>query len=328
VPYLHYCDVAVPPLGESKGEWEIFWLLTREMERIAKERNLPVLDGCGRGSNDFKTLHQRYTNQGALGQNDDDKVMTEILHGDSTEGMTIESLKVTGIAKFTSAGKPVAADAINNPDWRGKGVMTTLTRFTEHKEPWPTYSGRATTFIDHPWFIEMREQFPIHKASPKAGGDYPFQFVSCHARWSIHSTWRDTPMMLRLQRGEPQVWINQIDATKIGVKDFEYAEIYNNYGSIRMRIKVSTMVRPGVAYYYHAWEPHQFPNHESYKWLIPGIVNPILMAGGYGQINHAMNRYQPGSAVQDTRVGIKPWHGQETKTYPVTKNPVPQMPEA
>ena len=31
----------------------------------------------------------------------------------------------------------------------------------------------------------------------------PFQMVSCHARWSIHSQWRDNPMMLRLQRGEP-----------------------------------------------------------------------------------------------------------------------------
>ena len=270
VPYLHYCDVAVPPLGESKGEWEIFWLLTREMERYAKEKNLPVLDGCGRGSNDFKTLHQRYSNQGELGQHDDEKVMKEILHGDATEGMTIEGLKQTGIAKFTSAGKPVAADAINNPDWKGEGVMTTLTRFTVHKEPWPTYSGRITSFIDHPWFIEMREQFPI-------------------------------------------------DAERVGVKDFEYVEIFNNYGSVRMRVKVAAMVRPGVAYYYHAWEPHQFPNHQSFKWLIPGLVNPLYMAGGYGQINHAMNRYQPGSAVQDTRIGIRPWHGQATGAHPVKR---------
>ncbi|MBK6280022.1 MAG: molybdopterin-dependent oxidoreductase [Gammaproteobacteria bacterium] len=36
VPYLHYCDVAMPPLGEQKGEWEIYWLLTREIRRIAK----------------------------------------------------------------------------------------------------------------------------------------------------------------------------------------------------------------------------------------------------------------------------------------------------
>ena len=43
------------------------------------------------------------------------------------------------------------------------------------------------------------------------------------------------------------------------------------------------------------------------------------MAGGYGQINHAMNRYQPGSAVQDTRIGIRPWTGQATGAKPVVK---------
>ncbi|SMB25046.1 putative steroid C25 dehydrogenase-like alpha-subunit [Sterolibacterium denitrificans] len=319
IPYLHYCDAAVPPLAESKGEWEIFWLLTQEMERYAREKNQPVLDGCGRGEIDLKTLHRRYTNQGALGQHDEDKVMAEILKSSATKGMTIEGLRQTGIAKYTATGNDVQVTALHNPDWKGEGVLTTLTRFTMRKEPWPTYSGRITSFLDHPWFIEMREQFPIHKDSPRAGGDYPFIFVSCHARWSIHSTWRDTPMMLRLQRGEPLVYLNPTDAAKIGVKDFEYVEIYNNYGSIRMRLKVTAMVRPGVAYYYHAWEPHQFPNHESYKNLIPGLVKPLHMAGDYGQINQGMNHWQPGSAVQDTRIGIRPWHGQETKVRPVAK---------
>jgi DMSO reductase family type II enzyme molybdopterin subunit len=317
IPYLHYCDAAVPPLAESKGEWEIYWLLTKEMEDYAKAKNQPILDGCGRGTIDMKTIHQRYTNQGDLGQHDQDKVTEEILRSESTKGMTVEGLRETGIAKYTSTGKNVQATALNNPDWKGEGVLTTMTRFTVHKEPWPTYSGRISSFIDHPWFIEAHEQFANHKDSPKAGGNYPFIFVSCHARWSIHSTWRDTPMMLRLQRGEPLVYLNPTDAAKIGVKDFEYVEIYNDYGSVRMRLKVTAMVRPGVAYYYHAWEPHQFPNHASYKNLIPGLVKPLHYAGGYGHINHALNRFQPGSAVQDTRIGIKPWTGQETAIKPV-----------
>ena len=125
-------------------------------------------------------------------------------------------------------------------------------------------------------------------------------------------------MMLRLQRGEPLVYLNPTDADRLAVKDHEYVEIFNNYGSVRMRLKVTAMVRPGVAYYYHAWEPHQFPNHESYKWLIPGLVKPLHMAGDYGQIEHAMNRFQPGSAVQDTRIGIRPWSGQPTGAVPVS----------
>ena len=40
--------------------------------------------------------------------------------------------------------------------------------------------------------LEADEAFPNHKSSPTAGGDHPFQFISCHSRWSIHSVWRDT----------------------------------------------------------------------------------------------------------------------------------------
>jgi hypothetical protein len=72
-----------------------------------------------------------------------------------------------------------------------------------------------------------------------------------------------------------------------------------------MRIKYSTMIRPGVAYYFHAWDPTQFPNHESYKWIIPGIPNPLHMAGGDGQLHFGINHFQLGSYVQDTRVGIR-----------------------
>ncbi|QDX79936.1 hypothetical protein B9N43_00915 [Denitratisoma sp. DHT3] len=318
-PYLHYCDQAIPPLAESKDEFEIYWLLSREIERIAKARDLPVFNSCHRPT-DWKTLHQRYSCEGALGPKDAERVLSDIIEQSSaTKGMSLEQLKTVGAARFVATGGNVSPAYTYNPDWKGKGVLNTLIAFTEYKEPWPTFSGRLTSFIDHPWFLELGEQLPTHKPSPKAGGNYPFQFVSCHARWSIHSTWRDTPMMLRFQRGEPQVWINPADAHRIGVKDYDYAEIHNDYGSVRMRIKFSTMVRPGVAYYYHAWEPHQFPNHQSFKWLIPGLINPLHMAGGTSQLQHGISKYQAGTAVQDTRVGIRPWTGQPTGAKPVVK---------
>jgi hypothetical protein len=62
-----------------------------------------------------------------------------------------------------------------------------------------------------------------------------------------------------------------------------------------------------VAYYFHAWEPNQFPDHKSYKWLIPGLMKPLHMAGGQGHLHFGINHLQSGSMVQDTRVGIRPW---------------------
>ena len=306
VPYIHYCDAAVPPLGEAKDEYEIYWLLAEAIQKKAIARNLPEFDGCGKRPTDWKTLHTRYSNHGDLGQKDAEKLQTHILEASKAcDGMTVESLKKTGIAKFKSTGDNVGPVHLYNPDWKGEGVLTTLTQFTEHKDRWPTYSGRLTSYIDHPWFIESGETITTHKGSPKAGGDYPFQMVSCHSRWSIHSTWRDTPMLLRFQRGEPVMYLNPIDAEKLDIPDGDYAELYNDYDTCHMRIKYSTMIRPGVAFYFHAWEPHQFPNHKSYKWLIPGLIKPLHVAGGYGQINHGLNKYQPGTAVQDTRCGIR-----------------------
>ena len=61
---------------------------------------------------------------------------------------------------------------------------------------------------------EAHEALAGHVESPKAGGDHPFRLISCHARWSIHSVWRDTPVLLRLQRGEPVVYLNPADAVR------------------------------------------------------------------------------------------------------------------
>jgi DMSO reductase family type II enzyme molybdopterin subunit len=306
-PYLHYCDAAVAPVGESKDEWEMFWLLSKRIEEIAREKDLPVFEGCGKVPIDWKELHQKYSLQGEYGPKDAEKVTQHVIdNSPSCAGMQIEELKKTGPQKFKSGGLNISPTFHFNPDWKGEGVLTTLTHFTKYKWRWPTYTGRQQFYIDHPWFLESGEALPTHKEAPKGGGDYPFQLISCHSRWSIHSTWRDTPMLLRLQRGEPALYLNENEALELGIEDGGWAELYNDLGKMHMRIKYSTMVRPGVAYYFHAWEPSQFPEHKSYKWLIPGLMKPLHMAGGEGQLRFGINHFQAGSAVQDTHIGIRP----------------------
>ena len=305
-PYLHYCDAAVPPLGESRDEWEIYYLLTERLQQIARETDMPVMNACGKRDVDWKELHDQYTSHGAYGPKDAEKVTQAILDDSpNMNGVTIAELREKGVHKFSSVGENMQPTNQFNPDWKGEGVLTSMTSFTEHKNRWPTYTGRIQSYIDHPWFIAAREALPLHKPSPKAGGDYPFQMVSCHSRWSIHTTWRDVPMLLRMQRGEPVMLVNSHEAQQMGLVDNDFAEFYNDLGTIVMRVKHSTMIRPGVAFYFHAWEPHQFPNHESYKWLIPGIPKPLHLAGGDGQLKFGINHFQLGSYVQDTRVGIR-----------------------
>jgi DMSO reductase family type II enzyme molybdopterin subunit len=305
VPYLHYCDAAVRPVGEAKDEWEIYSLLAREIQRIAIERDIAPSQGCGDTFVDLQTFADRFSFAGEYGPEDVEGVNQRILENSpAAEGMTIEGLKQTGIAKYRNVGGQGIQENLFNSDWEGEGVLRSLTDMSEHRWRWPTLTGRQQSYIDHPWFIEADESLPGHKESPKAGGDHPFQFISCHSRWSIHSVWRDTPMLLRLQRGEPVVYLNPDEAKQLGIADGSWTKISNDYDSIYMRAKHSTMVRPRVAYYFHAWEPHQFPEHKSYKWLIPGLMKPLHFAGGEGHLGWFFGHFEPGTHVQDTRVAI------------------------
>lgn len=309
VPYLHYCDAAIPPVGESKDEWEIYWLLSKRVQELAIERKLPAQKPCGLSKEvDLKQIHSIMSGDGGWGPKDAAAVTQSILdYSTSTMGMKIEDLKQTGVQKYKATGSTLLQSQLYNEDWKGEGVLTVAQHQVKHKWRWPTLTGRQQFYIDHPWFVEARESLPTHKESPKAGGDYPFQMISCHSRWSVHSIWRDTPLLMRLQRGEPLLYLNPSDAEKLGIADHEWAEIFNRLGTVHMRIKHSTMVRPGVAYYFHAWEPHQFPDHQSYKWITPGLMNPMHFAGGEGHVQWAFAMFEPGTHVQDTRIGIRPW---------------------
>lgn len=306
IPYLHYCDAAVKPVGESKDEWEIYYLLAEKVQEKARARNLPELDGCGKRPVDLKQVAERYSFERAYGAKDAEKVMENILKLSScAKGMSVEGLRQTGIEKYRDTGATAYQNQLYNSDWKGEGVLQALQHFTKDKWRWPTQTGRQQFYIDHPWFIEAGESLPTSKASPKVGGDYPFQMVCCHARWSIHSIWRDTPILMRLQRGEPVMLVNHSDLARVGIKDGEYAEFYNDHGTFVMQVKASTMVRPGIAYYFHAWEPHQFKDHKSYKWAIPGLMKPMHFAGGEGHIGWRFAIWEPGTQVQDTRIGIR-----------------------
>lgn len=74
-------------------------------------------------------------------------------------------------------------------------------RFVQNKEVWPTLTGRQQFLIDHPWYLEAGEALPVHEEAPKAGGEHPLRLTGGHTRWSIHATWRDSPLMLRLREG-------------------------------------------------------------------------------------------------------------------------------
>ena len=137
-----------------------------------------------------------------------------------------------------------------------------------------------------------------------AGGDHPLMLTSAHTRWSIHSMWRDQPMMLQLQRGEPIVCLNAEDARERGIADHDWVRVWNDLGSFEARAKPSGAIHPGQIHIYHGWEPFQFRTGVSQQSLVPSPIKPTQLVGDYGHLHWGFDRYEPNQVDRDTRVDI------------------------
>ncbi len=175
-------------------------------------------------------------------------------------------------------------------------------RFVQEKEAWPTYSGRQQFLIDHPWFEEAGEALPVHKEPPKAGGDHPLLLTGGHTRWSIHAIWRDSSLMLRLQRGEPVAYVSVKDARERKVVDGDRIRVFSDVGEFEVMAKVGFSVRPGQVIVYHAWEPYQFKGWKGQQEPVAAPFKPLHLAGDYGQIHYRGIYNGPGHHPRAQRV--------------------------
>ncbi|RMF24276.1 MAG: hypothetical protein D6760_03650, partial [Deltaproteobacteria bacterium] len=211
-PYLTMADRAVPPLGESKSEWEIFALLAERVARVARERGLESVRGFRGDDCSLVDLGDRFTDGGRFGPADDEKVFEFILKvSGATRGISADDLRRSGGALPLEGLGPQEGGGVHSDYIKGEPVVP-LRHNVEKKQPYPTLTGRQQFYIDHPWFLELGEELPTYKRPPRPGGDHPFTMTGGHTRWSIHAVWRDHALMLHLQRGEPVVLVNSADA--------------------------------------------------------------------------------------------------------------------
>ena len=80
---------------------------------------------------------------------------------------------------------------------------------------------------------EMREQYPFYLCT---GARLPY---------AIHSRVHKTPW-LRSLRPDPTCEINRQDAACLGLKEGDSAVLSSPYGEIRMKVKVTGKIKPGV----------------------------------------------------------------------------------
>jgi nitrate reductase alpha subunit len=306
IPYLLLCEKAVEPLGEAKPEWEIFGLLARKIQERARKRGVRGVRDSVNGETDLSTVYERWSRDGRFHESDPRSALDVLLKNTrSTGGLGLAEAEKTGMLPIVQAeGGPKPLYAVGT-DFQPGRTLYPHARFVEGKEVWPTFSGRQQFLIDHSWYEEVGETLPVQKEPPRAGGEYPLRLTGGHTRWSIHATWRDSSLMLRLQRGIPAVWMSTRDAESRGVRDGELVRVFNDNGAFEASVKLAGAVQPGQLIIYHAWEAYQFKEWKGQQEPVVAPWKALHLAGGYGQIHYRMIYGAPGHSPRGGTVDVE-----------------------
>jgi nitrate reductase alpha subunit len=213
---------------------------------------------------------------------------------------------------------------ITSPEWSGSEHggrrYSPFTINTERLKPWHTLTGRQHFYLDHDWIEGFGEQLPVYRppldmhrlfGEPRLGRngelEITVRYLTPHSKWSIHSEYQDNLLMLTLSRGGPTIWMSEVDASKINIRDNDWVEAVNRNGVVVARAVVSHKMPEGTVYMYHAQERVvDVPRAEStgrrggiHNSLTRLLVKPTHLIGGYAQLSFAFNYLGPTGNQRD-----------------------------
>ena len=298
--YHRFTNLAQPianmkPVGEAKDEWSIFALIAKKLEEIAnKPENkdkAKVPDDkkhAREGYHDLTICYKEFTNTDEESEaaaepylgNDKLAVQAALEKCEQYEPWTMEKMyKAGGFLQLNEkAGKlsPLYAD---RPYFTFENTLYKFERLE-------TLSGRQTFYVDHEWYLQLGAETnsALEGIRPKTK-KYPFTMMTPHARWSIHSNWKQSRILQRLQRGVPYIQVNRKVAEKKGVKDGDTIRIFNNLGEFYAMAKVSSSCPPDSLVMEHGWEPYMYLYKKGHNEVVPMSLNLLEMADGWGHLN-------------------------------------------
>ena len=219
---------------------------------------------------------------------------------------------------------------LNSPMWSGLTengrAYSPFTYNVEAKMPWRTLTGRQHFYLDHPLYIQFGEHLPTYKPKPlptqyadlkfskEVGPTKMLNYLTPHGKWHIHSTYGDNQRMTTLSRGVEPFWINDHDASEIGIVDNDWVEVHNDNGVVVTRAAVSARIPRGICIQYHSPErTYSVPTSPlrghrragGHNSLTRTRLKPNLMAGGYGQFTFHFNYWGPTGCNRDTHVLVR-----------------------
>lgn len=219
---------------------------------------------------------------------------------------------------------------ITSPEWSGiESHDRRYSPFTVNVErlvPWRTLTGRQHFYVDHEWMLEFGEGLPLYRPPLDLlrleGGletgdpgtlEVTLRYLTPHSKWSLHSTFGDTPAMLTLFRGGPTVWLNKDDAALAGIDDNDWIECFNNHGAVTARAVLTHRLPRGLAFMHHAQQrsigaplsPATGERGGSHNSPTRIHLKPTHMIGGYAQLSWGFNYYGPTGNQRDEMAVVR-----------------------
>ncbi|MCI4406635.1 MAG: molybdopterin-dependent oxidoreductase, partial [Sulfuricurvum sp.] len=297
--YHRFTNLAQPVaniknVGEAMDEWSMFTLLAKKMEELAnrpenidkaKVKDHPKY--AKPGFHDLTIFHKEFTNtdpesEGA-GENylgtDKMAVQAALEKCEQYEPWTME--KMYKVGGFLLINEKAAKSSPLYSDRPYSSMEFNLYKF----ERLETLSGRQTFYVDHDMYIKMgaATNTGMEGIRPQSK-DYPYVFMTPHARWSIHSNYKTSRTLLRLQRGVPAVQVNRKVAEAKGIKDGDTIRIYNALGEFYAMAKLSSSAPADGLVMEHGWEPYMYLKNKGHNEVVPTSLNLLEMADGWGHL--------------------------------------------
>ncbi|MCC7078023.1 MAG: molybdopterin-dependent oxidoreductase [Acidimicrobiia bacterium] len=306
---LVFSDQAVEPAGEARSDWQIFGGICAAISRRATERGSGDREVGRMRRCRLDSLHDVFTLHGALTSDEamvDELVRDTALSGVIADDASLAKLRKVGWEPIVGNGGFPMGNAAGAPFEEGR-IFTAQSWRVERGVVYPTMTGRATFYVDHPWFIEAGEELPTHKPAPGTGGPgREFVLTGGHPRWSIHACNATNPLILETTRGHPTLVVNSRVAEAKGIADDARVRVHNDLGSFVVQARLSPTVRPGQVVLYAAWEPYGFENWADATRVEAGMVKWLHLVTGWGHLRYTPFQWQPAPFDRLTRVDVDP----------------------
>jgi dimethylsulfide dehydrogenase subunit alpha/complex iron-sulfur molybdoenzyme family reductase subunit alpha len=293
--YHRFCNVTIPPaglkpVGETRSEWAICLGLSAAIAKAARARGIEAIpdpdflieegDMAAPMMRELARLDEEFSDGGKL-KNDEDVVRWIMANVPAIAPWTPEEAQRHGFVVLNDQAGYSSPLYANRP-------YCSFERNIYLREPYKTHSGRQQFFVDHPVFKKHGWTVPT-AMGPLRPPSFPLAFYTPHTRWGIHSQWRSNTQLLRLQRGEPYVWLNPATANARGIGNGDRVRVFNDVGEFTARAKPMPAVPPDAVVMDHAWEPHQFEKRMGLNSAVAGLLSLPELVDGWGHLSFSPN---------------------------------------